>query len=90
MAGYGPAQRRPRESTPLSAVTSQRTIRNECSSSPVTWTVESASPSHAPAFTAAADTRLLATGTPMRGQGSEASKAAARATATLLVRLDAE
>ncbi|MET8053901.1 hypothetical protein ABZU75_40605 [Streptosporangium sp. NPDC005286] len=52
--------------------------------------MESASPSHAPAFTAAADTRLLATGTPMRGQGSEASKAAARATATLPVRLDAE
>ncbi|MER6174041.1 hypothetical protein [Streptosporangium sp. NPDC001681] len=52
--------------------------------------MESTGPSHAPAFTAAA-TRLLATNTPVRGQGSGASKAAARsaAAAALLARLDA-
>ncbi|MEV4753453.1 putative dsRNA-binding protein [Streptosporangium amethystogenes subsp. fukuiense] len=57
----------------------------------VTWTVNSTGPSHAPDFTAAAATRLLATGTPVRGQGSGASKAAARAAAAaaLLARLDA-
>ncbi|MGN9788541.1 putative dsRNA-binding protein [Nonomuraea sp. ZG12] len=47
----------------------------------VAWTVESTGPSHAPAFTAAAASRLLATDTPVRGQGSGASKAAARAAA---------
>ncbi|WP_440103718.1 putative dsRNA-binding protein [Streptosporangium sp. H16] len=57
----------------------------------VTWTVESAGPSHAPTFTATAATRLLATNTPVRGQGSGASKAAARAAAAaaLLAHLDA-
>jgi dsRNA-specific ribonuclease len=49
----------------------------------VTWTVNSTGPSHAPDFTAAAATRLLATGTPVRGQGSGASKAAARAAAVI-------
>ncbi|MFC4894463.1 hypothetical protein ACFQVD_08855 [Streptosporangium amethystogenes subsp. fukuiense] len=57
----------------------------------VAWTVNSIGPSHAPDFTAAAATHLLATGTPVRGQGSGASKAAARAAAAaaLLARLDA-
>ncbi|WP_344923485.1 putative dsRNA-binding protein [Streptosporangium oxazolinicum] len=56
----------------------------------VTWTVESTGPSHAPAFTASAATHLLATNTPVRGQGSGASKAAARsaAAAVLLTGLD--
>lgn len=36
----------------------------------VAWTVESTGPSHAPAFAAAAATRLLATDTHVRGQGS--------------------
>ncbi|MEU4835923.1 putative dsRNA-binding protein [Streptosporangium sp. NPDC023615] len=56
----------------------------------VTWTVTSTGPSHAPAFTAAAATRLLATSTSVRGEGSGASKAAARsaAAAALLARLD--
>ncbi|MFB9681901.1 hypothetical protein [Streptosporangium vulgare] len=49
----------------------------------VAWTVESTGPSHAPAFTAAAATRLLATNTLVRGEGSGASK-----TAALLARLD--
>ncbi|MFB9681092.1 putative dsRNA-binding protein [Streptosporangium vulgare] len=57
----------------------------------VTWTVESTGPSHAPAFTATAATRLLATNTLVRGQGSGASEAAARsaAAAALPGRLDA-
>ncbi|MEU3170230.1 putative dsRNA-binding protein [Streptosporangium sp. NPDC006930] len=57
----------------------------------VAWTVTSTGPSHAPAFTAAAATRLLATNTPVRGEGNGASKTAARATAAaaLLARLDA-
>ncbi|WP_329087717.1 MULTISPECIES: putative dsRNA-binding protein [unclassified Streptosporangium] len=56
----------------------------------VAWAVESTGPSHAPAFTAAATTRLLTTNTPVRGQGSGANKAAARAAAAaaLLEQLD--
>ncbi|MFI6513332.1 putative dsRNA-binding protein [Streptosporangium sp. NPDC050855] len=57
----------------------------------VTWQVESTGTSHAPHFTAVAATRLLASGAPVRGQGSGASKAAARAAAAAaaLARLDA-
>ncbi|GAA0838078.1 hypothetical protein GCM10009525_47300 [Streptosporangium amethystogenes subsp. fukuiense] len=40
----------------------------------VAWTVESTGPSHAPAFTATAATRLLTMNTPVHGQGSGASK----------------
>ncbi|MET8051574.1 hypothetical protein ABZU75_28645 [Streptosporangium sp. NPDC005286] len=49
----------------------------------VAWTVNSTGPSHAPHFTAAASTRLLATNTSVCGEGSGASKAAA-----LLARVD--
>ncbi|MFI6456256.1 putative dsRNA-binding protein [Streptosporangium amethystogenes] len=49
----------------------------------VAWTVNSTGPSHAPHFTTAASTRLLATNTSVRGEGSGASKAAARAAAAV-------
>ncbi|WP_436764498.1 putative dsRNA-binding protein, partial [Streptosporangium sp. V21-05] len=81
--GVGPGERHP--VSVLNELTQQGRIEA------VTWTVESTGPSHAPAFTAAAATRLLATNTPIRGEGSGASKAAARsaAAAVLLARLNA-
>ncbi|MGW0593107.1 putative dsRNA-binding protein [Streptosporangium sp. NPDC002607] len=81
--GAGPGERHP--VSVVNELTQQGRIEA------VTWQVESTGPSHAPAFTAAASTRLLATNTPVRGEGSGASKAAARAAAAaaLLAHLDA-
>ncbi|MEU4539836.1 hypothetical protein AB0G15_33805 [Streptosporangium sp. NPDC023825] len=77
-AGTGSGERHP--VSVLNELTQQGRIEA------VAWAVESTGPSHAPSFTAAAVTRLLATGTTVRGEGSGASKAAA---AALLARLDA-